>query len=441
MTMNARDGRRLRRPALLALFVLLACQPLVAQVEMSGPVPDARGLFTMDAIAFAGTGSESRLDVFVQVGYDALTFVKREELYDASYEMTVTLSDSAGGLVSEKMWTEEVKGASFDQSVSSSAFRVTQRMFQVQPGEYRLTAAIRDQESKMVRRIETRIPVTDFSLGKLAVSDIFLLARVSQKGDLRSIAPNVTSNVGDIPDAFYFYIELYNRASLDSVRLISTVLNEKKSQALEVDTLVALHPGKNEKILRIPHGILPLGDYRLFVRAFPANVQGAPDTGYLAVTNRVIIVRWRGMPRSLKDLDLAIEQVRYIAKDDEYSVLKEAKTPEEKQTKFLEFWKKRDPNPNTPRNERMEEYYQRVEYADKHFGHYQPGWRTDMGMVYLIFGPPSSVERHPFDIDAKPYEVWTYYDISYSFVFLDETGFGDYRLVTPLWEVYNRVRR
>jgi GWxTD domain-containing protein len=147
------------------------------------------------------------------------------------------------------------------------------------------------------------------------------------------------------------------------------------------------------------------------------------------------------MPKSLKDLDVAIEQARYIAKDDEWSMLKEAKTPEEKQTKFMEFWKKRDPNPNTPRNERMEEFYQRAEYADKHFGHYQPGWRTDMGMVYLIFGPPSSVERHPFDIDTKPYEVWTYYDISYSFVFLDETGFGDYRLVTPLWEVYNRARR
>jgi len=441
MIMNPHDGRKLRRPALLALFVLAACRPLVAQVEMSGTVPESRGLFAMDAIAFAGVGSEARLDVFVQVGYDALTFVKRDELYDASYEMTVTITDSAGSLVSEKTWTEEVKGISFDQSVSSNVFRVSQRMFQVQPGEYRLAAAIRDQESKSVRRLETRIPVSDLSAGRLALSDIFLLSRVSQKGDLRSIAPNVSSNVGDIPDAFYFYLELYNRGSLDSVRLVSTVVNEKKSKALEVDTVVGLHSGKNEKILRISHGVLPLGDYRLYVRAFPPNVQGVPDTGYLAATNRVIIVRWRGMPKSLKDLDVAIEQARYIAKDDEWSMLKEAKTPEEKQTKFMEFWKKRDPNPNTPRNERMEEFYQRAEYADKHFGHYQPGWRTDMGMVYLIFGPPSSVERHPFDIDTKPYEVWTYYDISYSFVFLDETGFGDYRLVTPLWEVYNRARR
>jgi len=441
MTMKSDDGMMLRRPALLALFVLFTCRPLGAQVEMSGQALDGRGLFAMDGIAFAGTGSEARLDVFVLVGYDALTFVKQDELYDASYEVTVTLTDSAGGLVGEKTWTEAVKGASFDQSVSSGAFRISQRKFQVRPGEYRLVAALQDLESKAMRKIEAQLPVTDFSAGQFALSDIFLLARVSQKGDLRSIAPNVTSNVGELPDAFHYYLELYNRASLDSVRLISTVLDEKKSKALEVDTVVGLHPGRHEQILRIPNGTLPLGDYRLYVRAFPPHAQNVPDSGYLAVTNRAIVVRWRGMPKSLKDLDEAIEQARYIAKDGELSAMQDAKTPEEKQAKFLEFWKKRDPNPSTPRNEKMEEYYQRVEYANKHFGHYQAGWRSDMGMVYLIFGPPSNVERHPFDIDAKPYEVWTYYDISYSFVFLDETGFGDYRLITPIWEVYNRMRR
>jgi GWxTD domain-containing protein len=432
---------RRRSLVMLSLVALWAAPGLIAQVEMTATAPDVTGLFSMDAIAFAGSESGCRLDVFVLVGYDALSFVKRDEVYDASYELTLTLTDSAGTLVNEKSWTEQIDGVAFDQSISSTAFRISQRMFQVRPGEYHLTATMLDRESKLARRIEARIPVTDFSAGRFALSDILLLARVSQKGETRSIAPNVSSNVGEIPDAFQFYLEAYNRDSLDSVRLVSTVLNEKKSAVLQVDTTVPLRPGKNEEILRIPHGTLSLGDYRLHVRAFPPGKGDIPDTGYLAATNRAIVVRWRGMPRSLKDLDEAIEQVRYIAKDDEEKVLEGAKTPEEKQKTFLEFWKKRDPNPSTPRNEKMEEYYQRVDYANKHFGHYQAGWRTDMGMVYLIFGPPSNVERHPFDIDSKPYEIWTYYDLSYSFVFLDDTGFGDYRLITPLWEVYNRVRR
>ncbi len=440
-TMNVQRGSLRRMYAILVLIAVPAWVSSVAQVEMSGQPSEERGKFVVDAIAYAGAGSESRLDVFIQVGYEALTFVKQDDLYSASYELTLSLSDSSGALVNEKTWTEEVKNIPFDQSVSTNAFRTTQRVFQVRPGIYRLGVSLRDQESKEARRIEVGIPVTDFSLGAFAISDVFLLARVVQKGDVRTIQPNVSANVGEVPDPFHFYVELYNRIPVDSVRIVSTILDAKKEKALEADTVVAVRPGKNEKILPIHQGALPLGDYRLIVRAYPVGVVGAPDTGSLASTNRLIAIRWRGVPRSLNDLDEAIEQIRYIAKDDELSALKDAKTYDEKQTRFLEFWKKRDPNPNTPRNERMEEYYQRVEYANKHFGHYQPGWRTDMGMVYLMFGPPSNVERHPFEIDSKPYEVWTYYDINYSFVFLDDTGFGDYRLVTPLWEVYNRARR
>ncbi len=433
---------KIRRVALvLAGMILSASGSLVAQVEMSGQSSDDRGNFAVDAIAFAGTGNESRLDVYIQVGYDGLTFVKEGDQYNASYELTLSFSDSAGNQVTEKTWTEEIKGVTFDQSIATSAFRTSQQVFQVRPGQYRVVVSMRDQESKALRRIEARVAVTDFSIGNFAISDIFLLARVSQKGDVRSIQPNVGPNVGELSDPFHFYIELYNRIPVDSVRIVSTIINEKKEKALETDTLFALRPGKNEKILQIHQGALPLGDYRLYLRAYPVSRVGTPDTGFLASTNRPLAIRWRGMPKSLNDLDLAIEQLRYIAKDDELSAMKEAKTYEEKQKLFLDFWKKRDPNPNTPRNEKMEEYYQRVEYANKHFGHYQPGWRTDMGMIYLIFGPPSNVERHPFEIDSKPYEVWTYYDISYSFVFLDDTGFGDYRLITPLWEVYNRARR
>jgi hypothetical protein len=63
-----------------------------------------------------------------------------------------------------------------------------------------------------------------------------------------------------------------------------------------------------------------------------------------------------------------------------------------------------------------------------------------MGMVFILFGSPSNVERHPFDIDAKPYEIWTYYDFNRSIIFVDETGFGDYRLLTPVWDLINRLK-
>jgi hypothetical protein len=59
-----------------------------------------------------------------------------------------------------------------------------------------------------------------------------------------------------------------------------------------------------------------------------------------------------------------------------------------------------------------------------------------MGMVYIIFGTPNNIERHPFDIDARPYEIWTYYENNREFIFVDISGFGDYRLQTPIWDVF-----
>jgi len=192
--------------------------------------------------------------------------------------------------------------------------------------------------------------------------------------------------------------------------------------------------------MRVDQTKLPMGDYVLEVRAYPRNIAPGADSGFVAYSVRPFIVRWRGMPRSLKDIDVAIDELQYIAKDNELDEMRSAKTLEEKQRKFLEFWRRRSTNPNASRNLRMEQYYARVDYANKHFSHYREGWRSDMGLVYIVLGPPSSVDRHPFEIDSKPYEIWAYYDLNYQYVFVDENGFGDYRLITPLSEVFARRR-
>src|SRR5207249_10931301 len=133
--------------------------------------------------------------------------------------------------------------------------------------------------------------------------------------------------------------------------------------------------------------------------------------------------RWTGFPVSLDDIDLAIDQLQYIATDKELKKMRNARTPADKQKRFMEFWKSKDPSPNTTKNEVMNEYYRRIDYANKNYStRYTPGWKTDMGMVYIIFGLPNNVERHPYEMDTKPYEVWDYYELNRQFVFVDESG-------------------
>ena len=134
---------------------------------------------------------------------------------------------------------------------------------------------------------------------------------------------------------------------------------------------------------------------------------------------------------TVDDLNDAIEQLKYIASRKEYKKLKKSDNSKKFEV-FKQFWKRRDPTPGTEVNEAMDEHYARVEYANQNFSVMQrKGWRTDMGMVYIILGPPDDIERNHYPIDSRPWERWYYYRINRSFLYFDYSGFGEYRLYTP----------
>ncbi len=423
------------------MVALLLCVPLMsfAQVEIAPKeeVPP----YDIDAISFATNSPNiSRLDVFIRVPYENLAFIKQDGGYRAAYEMTIDILDSTGRLFNEKLWTEEVRVETFEQSVSPQAYSLVQRTFEVPPGQYSIVTIMQDRETRQNLRLTRKLQVSDYGTNPFSLSDIMLVSKLNVNGEKKTIVPNVSPNVGLLSDVFYIFFEAYNGVKLDSTRLVIDILNEKKEKVNELTQVQNLAPGRNQVFMKIENGALPVGDYTLYVRAFPMTGAGGKDTVFLATTSRAFVVRLRGLPKGVKDIGVAIEQCVYLAKDSEMEYMRDAKTPDEKQKRFTEFWKKRDPNPNTPRNEKMEAYFVKVEYANKTFKHYIEGWRTDMGMVYIIFGAPNNVDRHPFDVDAKPYEVWTYYDMNHSFTFVDQTGFGDYRLTTPIWDVWQRPR-
>ena len=120
--------------------------------------------------------------------------------------------------------------------------------------------------------------------------------------------------------------------------------------------------------------------------------------------------------------------MRYIIPHDSLDKYKNSDL-DVKQVYFKRFWKLRDPNPKTTKNELKDEYFKRVNYANRNFtGFGQNGWLTDRGRILIKFGFPDDIERHPFEMGTQPYQIWRYYGLRKTFVFLDQTGFGDYRL-------------
>jgi len=143
------------------------------------------------------------------------------------------------------------------------------------------------------------------------------------------------------------------------------------------------------------------------------------------------IIGWTVAGTVKNDFKTAVEQLRYIATKEEMKKLLNAPVNDRKKA-WEEFWKSQDRTPSTAENEVREEYYRRVRYADLNYGNFgHGGWKTDMGMVYITYGPPDEVERHPFDLDAKPYQIWYYYNSKRIFRFVDLNGYGEYQLIYP----------
>lgn len=135
------------------------------------------------------------------------------------------------------------------------------------------------------------------------------------------------------------------------------------------------------------------------------------------------------------------EEVVYIITPTERDVFLQLETDRER-TIFIEaFWKHRDPTPNTPRNEFKEEHYRRITYANNWFGKDAPGpgWRSDMGRIYIILGEPHNVEKHENEPEIYPVIIWFYEGMveyglpnAFNVVFFKRYGMGEYELYTPI---------
>jgi GWxTD domain-containing protein len=115
------------------------------------------------------------------------------------------------------------------------------------------------------------------------------------------------------------------------------------------------------------------------------------------------------------------EDVRWIITDEERQAFKQLSNDEERDQFIEAFWARRDPTPDTPENEYKEEHYRRIAYANEHYAAGIPGWKTDRGRIYIMYGPADEIESHPsggtYDrpmeegggtTSTYPFEQWRY---------------------------------
>ncbi|HEY6971557.1 MAG TPA: GWxTD domain-containing protein [Candidatus Angelobacter sp.] len=140
-----------------------------------------------------------------------------------------------------------------------------------------------------------------------------------------------------------------------------------------------------------------------------------------------------------------LEDVRVIITNEELAAFKKLGTDAERDNFIEMFWKHRDPTPDTEENEYKDEFYRRKAYANEHFSSGVRGERTDRGRIYILWGPPDSIESHPMGgpylrsaeegggtTTTYPFEVWRYRHLEgagpeVTIEFVDQCGCGEYR--------------
>jgi GWxTD domain-containing protein len=411
---------------LLSLVLILNFYSAYAQVESSDRFKIAAPGYFQEFLNFdSGEPGLTRMDVFIQVPYQFLQFIKVPGGFGASCNITISVFDkNHEQLIVEKSWTEKVETENFDITNSRNSFNLSLRSFTLTPDNYIIRSEVEDKESKKSFTTETPFTVRDLS-AKPSLSDIMLIAKSTVSNGSNKVIPNVSRNVTAQKEGLHIYYELTARDPRDlEIHYIitdgeeETVVDQKKNRSID--------SGKTQIRDTVNISELSLGNYNLTVK-----LMGKNNTIITSVT-KPFYSKWAGVPSNVSDMDKAVEQLRYIATPAELDHIEEAETQNEKVKRYIEFWKKKDPAPGTEDNEVFDEYYRRIEYANQNFSHYSEGWKTDRGMVFITLGTPDNVERHPFDYDSKPYEIWDYYNLGRSFVFVDENGFGDYRLITPM---------
>jgi len=414
----------------IIIIVLLISHVLVAQIRPnSKSQKKAIRQYGFSIFSVADAKSDSiRILAFLSVPNHVLQFLKIKDGFEAQYEATISLKRKKGNLVGRRNWSNKLKTIDYLESTSKEILTIHQVEFKVVPGDYVISAELLDGDSKNSGVREKELKYSEHK-GDLALYTPFFLDYLSGNWGLDDNEIPMFQNImgAKVTRASFF---VSGKIKPGPYTLEVTVLGSKKKELWKKSFESNSKDEYFHQRIIIPDKIAKQG---LRKKVDIVLIQGNERKKESVILSLSKI----GISSSISNIDQAVENMRYILHDDEWKKLSKSKNTD-KETLFLEYWESRDPTPETSDNEVMNEYFSRVSYSNNNFKSYLPGWKTDMGMIYILFGPPDDLEVYNDPLSRIYSQRWHYYRINKYFDFIDENGFGDHRLSTPFFRARSR---
>ena len=191
---------------------------------------------------------------------------------------------------------------------------------------------------------------------------------------------------------------------------------------------------RNRCLIGVLAGVMALGFAAVAALAQDKDAKGSDDKGAAAQGSQIDPLK-RPVPEKQRKANAKAlrqelsktyrkwldEDVRWIITDEEKSAFMQLSNDEERDQFIEAFWQRRDPTPDTEENEFKEEHYRRIAYANEHYAAGIPGWKSDRGRTYIVFGPADEIDSHPSggsyerpmeegggETSTFPFETWRY---------------------------------
>ncbi|MDQ1265689.1 MAG: hypothetical protein QG635_840 [Bacteroidota bacterium] len=386
--------------------------------------------------------------LFIQT--EGVTQLKGKYISTPSVE--IVCKDSDGIIRQRSLWRDTVFVNSFEKTISKSDYIHGALSFVIGKGKYDILLQLQEKANPAIKKVKLDISdnkdLTNMSLISDPIFYYYDIDKISSEirpfilgGKIPFNAQNVkclisfTAKPGAIKSLKYEFkkikfgtditdwpdsIDIRGNAEIIENRTIKLEANKFNKITLELAMPEKVHLSNFIQpcilTFELPESCIEPGSYQLKV------YDDAGDT-----ISKEITIFWLNQPLSLRFLDYALDMLHLVLSDEEFEDLKDS-DDNKKYYKFFDYWRKQDPTPKTPFNESMSEYYKRVDYAFFNFQTLleKDGAKTDRANVYILYGPPDSVDRKLTDSAAQ--EIWKYIRTKKEYIFETAPG-GKLKLV------------
>ncbi len=392
--------------------------------------------FTIDTCVFFEQNGPPIVEVYVETSYDELSFVRRGGGYVSHLEFAAIFRNRAGDQVGGDSWNRDIWVNDYDETVDPDRTYRAVAKFSVPPGEYDLKVSCEGEGSELQGVAQRHFKVPRPPSQGLSLSEVTF----GQCGDADStdadstgaddgggFVPSATRTFGEATRFLCAVIDAYAFPDVvgDSLRVDAAVVGDDGRTAWAGYETVTRAGWDTPLTLKVPVDSLSWGVYRLSLK-----VSAGGD--FEAKAKRSFEIDETRVGVSM-DNSQFMDLMSLVATPDELETLASLKGSA-RRAYLDDIWKKRDPDPSTPRNEFKELFFKRVRYAKKNFAEGgREGWQTDRGRVFIKNGPPDRIDVRTGVVgslspDAK-LEIWYYDGTNTHYVFEDFGGSGQYTLV------------